>query len=65
MKEKKVPVNKVWVALVPPPNLKAVKTKIVSWSITIHRPGENHVTIHIQKWDYSEIQAKVNTWRKV
>jgi hypothetical protein len=42
-KEKKVPVNKVRVALAPPLNLKAVRTKVVSLSNTIHRPGENAV----------------------
>jgi hypothetical protein len=44
--------NKVWVALAPPPDLKTVKAKVVSWSSTIHRPGENHVKIHNQKQDY-------------
>jgi hypothetical protein len=64
-KEKKVPMNKVWVVLAPPQNLKAVRAKVVSQSNTIHRPGESHVKIHSQKLDYNKIQAEVNIWRKI
>lgn len=40
--EKKVPMNKAWVAFAPPPppSLKAVRAKIVSWRNTYHRPSE-------------------------
>jgi hypothetical protein len=63
-KEKKVPVEKVRVALAPPPYLKALRAKVVCRSNTIHCPDEGHVKVPNQKLDYSKIQAKVNTRRK-
>lgn len=58
-KEKKVQMNKVRVALAPPSNLKALRTKAVSRSNTICRPDESHMKIH------NHIQAKGNTRRKL
>jgi hypothetical protein len=63
-KEKKVPMNKVRVGLAPPPNLKAVKAKVVTRSNQIHRPGESHMKICNKKLDYSKIQPKVDAGRK-
>jgi hypothetical protein len=60
-KEKKVQMNKVRVSLVSPPNLKAVKAKVVSWNNQINRPGDSRVKIRNEKMDYSKIQAKVDT----
>jgi hypothetical protein len=62
--EERVPMNKVRVALAPPPNLKTVTAKVVSLGNTIRRPGESHVKISNRKPDYSKIQPKVDSWRK-
>jgi hypothetical protein len=63
-KEETLRMNKVRVALAPPPNLKTVTAKVVSLANTIHRPGESHVKISNRKPDYSNIQPKVDSWRK-
>jgi hypothetical protein len=61
-KRKAVPMNKVRVGLAPPPNLKAVRAKVVCWSN--HRASESRVKIHNEKLDYSKIQAKIKLRRK-
>jgi hypothetical protein len=54
--EKKVPMNKVHVALGLPTNLKAVRAEAVNRSNTYHRPGESRMKTRHQKLDFS-------TWR--
>jgi hypothetical protein len=58
-KEKEAQMKKVRMALAPPPNLKALRTKVVSRSNTMRRPDENNVEI------YNQRRAKVNTMRKI
>lgn len=60
-KEKKVPMNKVRVGLAPPPNLKTVKAKVVTWNNRYYRSGESQMKIHSQKRDHSKIQVKVDS----
>jgi hypothetical protein len=61
--EKRVPMNMVWMGFPPTSKLNSVKAKVITWNNTYYRPGESQVKIYNQKRDYSEIQAKVNTWR--
>jgi hypothetical protein len=58
-KKKAVVTKKVQVGLAPPPNLKAVRAKVMSWGNTIHRAPKSHVKIHNEKVDYSKVQSKI------
>jgi hypothetical protein len=64
-KKKVVPMNKVQVGLAPPPNLKSVRAKVVSWSNPSHRARDSHVKILNEKLDYSKVKAKITLRRKI
>jgi hypothetical protein len=51
--------------LAQPPNIKAMTAKVGAQSNMNYKAGKGHVILHKQKLDFSKMQAKVNTWRKI
>jgi hypothetical protein len=59
------PINKVQVGLAPPPNLKRVTAKVVSWRNQTHRVAGSCVQIHNGKLDCTRIQSKIKVTRMI
>jgi hypothetical protein len=64
-RENEVPMSKVRMHLATPANLKAMKANVGSQRNKIHKSCKGYVVIQNHKLNFSKMQAKVNTGRKI